>query len=143
MSRENIDLKMVGGNPPSGSWSYWVPAAAGPPERRPVLTPVLEDLLQVATLGPERCGVADSYVTGRWYGDDVCSEDGSFRSDDCPDTDDDDDSSIGDESSLGDESAPPAPPPSVADKLATLASLRASGALTEAEFARAKAIELG
>ena len=52
MSRENIDLKMVGGNPPSGSWSYWVPAAAGPPERRPVLTPVLEDLLQVATLGP-------------------------------------------------------------------------------------------
>ena len=133
MSRENIDLKMVGGNPPSGSWSYWVPAAAGPPERRPVLTPVLEDLLQVATLGPERCGVADSYVTGRWYGDDVCSEDGSFRSDDCPDTDDDDDSSIGDES---------APPSSVADRLASLASLRASGALTEAEFAR-QALELG
>jgi len=85
-----------------------------------------------------------------------CDEDdGSFRSDDCPDTSDDDDdsigdesvhdndSSIGDESSLGDDSAPPAPPSSVADRLATLASLRASGALTEAEFARAKALELG
>ena len=82
-------------------------------------------------------------------------DDGSFRSDDCSDTDDDDDSSIGgesvhdndssigDESSLGDESAPPAPPSSVAGRLATLASLRVSGALTEAEFARAKAIELG
>ena len=82
-------------------------------------------------------------------------DDGSFGSDDCSDTDDDDDSSIGgesvhdndssigDESSLGDESAPPAPPSSVADRLATLASLRASGALTEVEFARAKALELG
>ena len=49
--------------------------------------------------------------------------------------------------------APPPPPPpappataapsSVTDRLATLASLRASGALTEAEFARAKALELG
>ena len=84
-------------------------------------------------MAPERCGVADSYATGRWYGDDVCSEDGSFRSDDCPDTDDDDDSSIGDES---------APPSSVADRLASLASLRSSGALTEAEFAR-QALELG
>ena len=61
-------------------------------------------------------------------------DDCSFRSDDCPATSDDDDSSIGDES---------APPSSVTDRLATLASLRASGALTEAEFARAKAIELG
>ena len=60
-------------------------------------------------------------------------DDGSFRSDDCSDTDDDDDSSIGDES---------APPSSVADRLASLASLRASGALTEAEFAR-QALELG
>ena len=49
--------------------------------------------------------------------------------------------------------APAAPPPaapqppaalaSVTDRLRELASLRASGALTEAEFARAKAIELG
>jgi len=39
--------------------------------------------------------------------------------------------------------APPAAPSSVTDRLATLASLRASGALTEAEFARAKALELG
>ena len=77
-------------------------------------------------------------------------DDGSFRSDDCSDTDDDDDSSIGGESvhdndsSIGDESAPSAAPSSsVADRLATLASLRASGALTEAEFARAKALELG
>ena len=42
---------------------------------------------------------------------------------------------------------PPAPPAaassSVTDRLATLAHLRASGALTEAEFARAKALELG
>ena len=37
----------------------------------------------------------------------------------------------------------PAAPSSLTDKLATLASLRASGALTEAEFARAKALELG
>ena len=80
-----------------------------------------------------------------------CEEDdGSFRSDDCSDTDDDDDSSIGGESvhdndsSIGDESAPSAAPSSsVADRLATLVSLRASGALTEAEFARAKALELG
>ena len=39
--------------------------------------------------------------------------------------------------------APPAAPSSVTDRLATLAHLRASGALTEAEFARAKALELG
>ena len=39
--------------------------------------------------------------------------------------------------------APPTAPSSVTDRLATLASLRASGALTEAEFARAKALELG
>ena len=42
---------------------------------------------------------------------------------------------------------PPAPPAaassSVTDRLATLAHLRASGALTDAEFARAKALELG
>ena len=63
-------------------------------------------------------------------------DDGSFRSDDCPDTDDDDDSSI------GDESLSSAAPTCLADRLATLASLRASGALTEAEFARAKAVEL-
>jgi hypothetical protein len=88
-------------------------------------------------LAPERCGVADSYATGRWYGDDVCSEDGSFRSDDCPDTDDDDDSSI------GDESVSSAAPTCLADRLASLASLRARGALSEAEFARAKALELG
>ena len=64
-------------------------------------------------------------------------DDGSFRSDDCPDTSDDDDSSI------GDESAPPAPP-SLAHRLATLESLRVkvSGALTEAESALAKAPEL-
>ncbi|CAH0380180.1 unnamed protein product [Pelagomonas calceolata] len=73
-------------------------------------------------------------------------DDGSFRSDDCSDTDDDDDSSIGggsvheNDSSIGDESAQPS---SVADRLASLASLRSSGALTEAEFARAKALELG
>jgi hypothetical protein len=60
-------------------------------------------------------------------------DDGSFHTDDCPDTDNDDDSSIGDES---------APPSSVADRLASLASLRASGAITEAEFAR-QALELG
>ena len=63
-------------------------------------------------------------------------DDGSFRSDDCPDTDDDDDSSI------GDESVSSAAPTCLADRLATLASLRASGALTEAEFTRAKAVEL-
>ena len=43
--------------------------------------------------------------------------------------------------------APVAPPAaalaSVAGRLRELASLRASGVLTEAEFARAKAIELG
>ena len=39
--------------------------------------------------------------------------------------------------------APPAAPSSVTDRLATLAHLRASGALTDAEFARAKALELG
>jgi hypothetical protein len=39
--------------------------------------------------------------------------------------------------------APPAAPSSVTDRLATLATLRASGALTDAEFARAKALELG
>ena len=69
-----------------------------------------------------------------------CDEDdGSFRSDDCPDTSDDDDSSIGDDSIT----APPAPP-SLAHRLATLESLRAniSGALTEAESALAKAPEL-
>ena len=60
-------------------------------------------------------------------------DDGSFRSGDCPDTDDDDDSSIGDES---------APPSSVADRLASLASLAASGAITEAEFA-SRALVLG
>jgi len=64
-------------------------------------------------------------------------DDGSFRSDDCPDTDDDDDSSI------GDESVSSAAPTCLADRLATLASLRARGALSEAEFARAKALELG
>ena len=41
------------------------------------------------------------------------------------------------------EEEPPAAPSSVTDRLATLAHLRASGALTEAEFARAKALELG
>ena len=41
------------------------------------------------------------------------------------------------------EEKPPAALSSIADRLATLASLRASGALTEAEFARAKALELG
>ena len=64
-------------------------------------------------------------------------DDGSFRSDDCPDTDDDDDSSI------GDESVSSAAPTCLADRLASLASLRARGALSEAEFARAKALELG
>ena len=63
-------------------------------------------------------------------------DDGSFCSDDCPATDDDDDSSI------GDESVSSAAPTCLADRLATLASLRASGALTEAEFTRAKAVEL-
>ena len=64
-------------------------------------------------------------------------DDGSFRSDDCPATSDDDDSSI------GDESVASAAPTCLADRLATLASLRARGALSEAEFARAKALELG
>ena len=64
-------------------------------------------------------------------------DDGSFRSDDCPDTDDDDDSSI------GDESVASAAPTCLADRLASLASLHARGALSEAEFARAKALELG
>ena len=64
------------------------------------------------------------------------SDDGSFRSDDCPDTDDDDDSSI-------DESVSSAALTCLADRLATLSSLRARGALSEAEFARAKALELG
>ena len=64
-------------------------------------------------------------------------DDGSFRSDDCPDTDDDDDSSI------GDESVSTAAPTCLADRLASLASLRARGALSEEEFARAKALELG
>ena len=64
-------------------------------------------------------------------------DDGSFRSDDCPDTDDDDDSSI------GDESVSSAAPTCLADRLASLASLHARGALSEAEFARAKALELG
>ena len=40
------------------------------------------------------------------------------------------------------EQKPPAPS-SITDRLATLASLRASGALTEAEFARARAEALG
>ena len=67
-----------------------------------------------------------------------CEEDdGSFRSDDCSDTDDDDDSSI------GDESVSSAAPTCLADRLASLASLHARGALSEAEFARAKALELG
>ena len=64
-------------------------------------------------------------------------EDCSFRSDDCPATSDDDDSSI------GDESVSSAAPTCLADRLASLASLRARGALSEAEFARAKALELG
>ena len=64
-------------------------------------------------------------------------DDGSFRSDDCPATSDDDDSSI------GDESVASAAPTCLADRLASLASLRARGALSEAEFARAKALELG
>ena len=64
-------------------------------------------------------------------------DDGSFRSDDCPDTDDDDDSSI------GDESVSSAAPTCLADRLASLASLHARGALSEAEFARAKSLELG
>ena len=38
---------------------------------------------------------------------------------------------------------PPAALSSVTDKLERLAALRASGALTDAEFARAKALELG
>lgn len=37
----------------------------------------------------------------------------------------------------------PAAPSSLTDRLATLASLRASGALTEAQFERAKNTELG
>ena len=37
----------------------------------------------------------------------------------------------------------PAAPSSLTDKLATLASLRASGALTDEQFERAKEIELG
>lgn len=37
----------------------------------------------------------------------------------------------------------PAAPSSLTDRLATLASLRSSGALTDEEFARAKALELG
>ena len=133
MSRENIDMKMVGGNPPSWSREYWV--LATPPERRLVLKPDIDDLVHVARHGSGPDDAADEvdYIPGRWWGDDVCSDDGSFRSDDCSDTDDDDDSSIGDES---------APPSSVADRLASLASLRASGALTEAEFAR-QALELG
>ena len=64
-------------------------------------------------------------------------DDGSFGSDDCPDTDDDDDSSI------GDESVASAAPTCLADRLASLASLHARGALSEAEFERAKALELG
>ena len=64
-------------------------------------------------------------------------DDCSFRSDDCPATSDDDDSSI------GEESVSSAAPTCLADRLATLASLRASGALTEAEFASAKSLELG
>ena len=64
-------------------------------------------------------------------------DDGSFGSDDCPATDDDDDSSI------GDESVSSAAPTCLADRLASLASLHARGALSEAEFARAKALELG
>ena len=64
-------------------------------------------------------------------------DDCSFRSDDCPATSDDDDSSI------GEESVSSAAPTCLADRLASLASLRARGALTEAEFASAKSLELG
>ena len=108
--------------------------------RRTPLMPTLEDLSYAAEYGTG----AVHPLTNYYYSELLCdSDDGSFRSDDCPDTDDDDDSSIGGDASIGDESAPPAAPSSsVTDRLATLASLHASGALTEAEFAR-QALELG
>ena len=93
--------------------------------------PSLETLAHVLQNGSGPIDPPPPCVYTQLVGDE---DDGSFGSDDCPDTDDDDDSSIGDES---------APPSSVTDRLASLASLHARGALSEAEFARAKALELG
>ena len=102
--------------------------------RQTPLVPTLEDLAYAAENGTG----AVHPPTNDTYTQKVCdSDDGSFRSDDCPDTDDDDDSSI------GDESVASAAPTCLADRLASLASLHARGALSEAEFARAKALELG
>ena len=75
-------------------------------------------------------------------------DDGSFRSGDCPATSDDDDSSIGDESAPPDLGRAPWPDlyrdcQGCLNRIEELASLRASGALTEAEFARARAHALG
>ena len=102
--------------------------------RQTPLVPTLEDLAYAAENGTG----AVHPPTNDTYTQKVCdSDDGSFRSDDCPDTDDDDDSSI------GDESVSSAAPTCLADRLASLASLHARGALSHAEFARAKALELG
>ena len=95
--------------------------------------PSLETLAHVLQNGSGPIDPPPPYHYTQLVGDE---DDGSFGSDDCPATDDDDDSSI------GDESVSSAAPTCLADRLATLASLRASGALTEAEFARAKAVEL-
>lgn len=86
MSRKNIEMKMVGGNPPDFMRGYWFQdPMEGGPENAVLLEPVLEDLLHVAkhSSGRDDAAADIDYVPGRVRDDGGDEDDCSFNSDDC------------------------------------------------------------